>query len=221
MAGVGICLAIIAAIQVELIQTVLGHPWFTWSWRWDLGHAQAIARTGGLDHALDYAGVPIRYHVGVPWLAAAVQRETGHGLTHVLFGVVPLLSVVSLVIGALDLLRSAGIRYRFGAIAVALALTVPMHDRTALGVYYGIPGAFVLPQTWPLLGTKLMLNSLLGLAVGMTTWLLLGTFPGRRASPCPRYPGTGLPHADEAAVLCRVRSLRRNIRARADRQHQE
>ena len=181
VAGVGICLAIIAAIQVELIQTVLGHPWFTWSWRWDLGHAQAIARTGGLDHALDYAGVPIRYHVGVPWLAAAVQRETGHGLTHVLFGVVPLLSVVSLVIGALELLRSAGIRYRFGAIAVALALTVPMHDRTALGVYYGIPGAFVLPQTWPLLGTKLMLNSLLGLAVGMTSVALL--VPSRAGVP--------------------------------------
>ena len=74
LAGIG--LAVVATTQLELIRLFGGHAALTWNvdWRFALGHAQAIARTGGLGSALDYAGVPIRYHVGPAWFAGAATH---------------------------------------------------------------------------------------------------------------------------------------------------
>ncbi len=180
LASVGIGVALVAAVQVELIQTLLGRPGFTWSWRWDLNHAQAIARFGGLAQALDYSGASIHYHVGPAWFAGAVQRVMGAGLTHVMFGLVPLLCVVTLTIAIVTTLGNGGMRLRYAALGTAMALTVPLADKTAWGVYYVLPGALANPESWPFLATMLMHNSLFGLAVGMGCLALLME---RRAQP--------------------------------------
>src|SRR5687767_11244983 len=106
LAGAGI--ATFAAIELELIRLFLARPALTWhvDWRYALNHAQAIAATGGVDSALDYAGAPINYHVGPAWFAGAFERLFGGGMTHVLFGVVPLLSMLTLGIAAVTLLRN-------------------------------------------------------------------------------------------------------------------
>jgi hypothetical protein len=169
----GLCVALLAASQIEIIHTLLGRPGFSWSWRWDLNHAQAIARTGGLDQALDYSGVAIHYHVGPAWLAGAVQRVFGGGLEHVLWGVIPPLCVLSFAIAMLSAFRAAGVRYRYGLFGLGLALTVPLSSQTPWDVAWALPGAVVMPRSWPFLANQLMLNSLLALAIGGASLALL------------------------------------------------
>ena len=69
--------------------------------------------------ALDYAGVPVDYHVGPAWLAGATERVLGYGLYGVSFGLVPLLSILSTAIATLYLLHLHGIPYRLSAAAAA------------------------------------------------------------------------------------------------------
>lgn len=163
----GIGIAVLSGTELELIRTLLRRPSFLWNWRWNLNHAQAIAQTGGVDRALDYAGAPLGYPGGPAWFAGAVERMLGAGITHVLFGLVPLLCVLTLSIAALQVLRSNGVRYRHGAAALAMAFAVPLSDRTAAAAVYALPGGLLVPHSWPFLPTDLMMNSLLALAIGV------------------------------------------------------
>ena len=82
VAVIGIAVAVLVSTQLEIIRVLYNRPALTWNidWRFHLHHAQAIARHGGLERALHYAGIPVDYHVGPAWLAAATQRVLGHGL---------------------------------------------------------------------------------------------------------------------------------------------
>jgi hypothetical protein len=171
--GAGILVALLDSLELELVRTLLGRPAFLWNWRWTLNHAWAVAQAGGVDQALDYAGAPVNYHVGPAWLAGAVQRLLGGGITHVLFGLVPSLAILTVVIAALVTLRSGGIRYRYGAAATAVAMTIPLSDRAAWDAVYALPGGLLTAHSWPFLATDLMMNSLLGLAVGLASLGLL------------------------------------------------
>jgi hypothetical protein len=158
---------VLSGTELELIRTVFRRPSFLWNWRWNLNHAHAIAQSGGVNRALDYAGAPLDYPAGPAWFAGAVERTLGSGITHVLFGLVPLLCVLTLTVAALQTLRSNGVRYRYGAAALALAFAVPLSDRTAADAVYALPAGLMAPHSWPFLPTDLMMNSLLALAVGV------------------------------------------------------
>jgi hypothetical protein len=169
----GIGLAVVSGTELELIRTLFRGPSFLWNWRWNLNHAHAIAQSGGVSRALDYAGAPVDYPAGPAWFAGAVERMLGAGITHVLFGLVPLLCVLTLTIAALRALRSSGVRYRYGAAALALAFTVPLSDRTAADAVYALPAGLMAPHSWPFLPTDLMMNSLLALAIGVAGLALI------------------------------------------------
>lgn len=176
IAAAGAAVALLLAGELELIRRVGQRPAFTWlhDWRWGLNQAQAIARSGDVRHALDYAGAGLDYHVGPAWLAAAVQRSFGWGLADVMFGVVPCLALLSVLAGGVALLRSAGIPRRWGLLAVTTAMTLPLSDRSVLSLGDGVV-ALHSPVSWPFLPTDMMLNSMFGLAVGTTAMALLWT----------------------------------------------
>jgi hypothetical protein len=167
IAAVGAGVALLLSAELELIRRLGDRPALTWihDWRWALNHAQAIARTGSVEHALDYAGVGLDYHVGPAWLAAAVQRITGAGLTDVLFGVIPVLCAVCMILGGAAVLRASGIPAAGAFLAVCAALTLPMSDRSVLSLG-GVMQALHSAVSWPFLSTDMMLNSLFGFAVG-------------------------------------------------------
>ena len=167
IAAVGTAVALLLSAELELIRRLGHRPALTWihDWRWALNQAQAIARTGSVAHALDYAGVGLDYHVGPAWLGAAVQRITGGGLADVLFGVIPVLCVVCMILGGAAVLRAAGIPAAGAVLAMAAALTLPMSERSVLSLG-GFLQALHSPVSWPFLSTDMMLNSLLAFAVG-------------------------------------------------------
>ncbi len=187
MGLVGVALAVMAMTELEAIRLFGQRPALTWGvdWRFALGHAQAIARSGGLRAALDYAGVPIEYHVGPAWFAGTVQRSLGVGIGAVLFGLVPLLCTLTFAIAGVVLLRSFGVSE-----GSALGAT---------GIVMALPGlAFTLPTTayclilttcrassvlWTF-SPDMALNTYQGIAVGMAALALLldsVPWPGRTA----------------------------------------
>jgi hypothetical protein len=188
MGLVGIGLAILATTELETIRVFGHHAALVWNvdWQYALGQAQAIARTGGLQTSLDYAGVPIRYHVGPAWFAGAAERTLGLNLGVVLFGLVPLLCTLTFAIAAVSLLRGRGV-----SAATAVGAT---------GIVMALPGiAFTLPTTGycfilsacrdsPVLWTfspDIMLNTYQAVAVGMAALALL-------LDPAPRLARTVL-----------------------------
>lgn len=172
----GIGLAVLAAAQLEAVRLLFTRPDLSWDvdWRYCLNHAQGIARYGSLDRALDYAGGPVQYHVGPAWLAAAVQRLLGFGLTSVLFGAAPILCALSAVIAVMHLLTVSDVPRRLAAAAVGVAASVPLgFGGSFLESVENGPGAiFMNADSW-VFATSLMLNSHLGLAVGMSGLALL------------------------------------------------
>jgi hypothetical protein len=175
IAAAGLAVAVLFAVQLELIRELGSRPAFIWihDWRWTLNHAQAISRSGGVEAALDYSGAGLNYHVGPAWLAAAVQRQLGAGLSDALFGVIPLLSVLATVIGGAAALRSRGAPYPLAIAAVGLAMTLPLSDRSVLSLREALPGALLSPLSWPFLTTDLMPNAIFGFAVGVASVALL------------------------------------------------
>jgi hypothetical protein len=136
MGLVGMALAALATTELEAIRVLGHHPALVWNvdWQYALGHAQAIARTGGLGRSLDYAGVPITYHVGPAWFAGAARRSLGVDPGAVLFALVPLLCTVTFAIAGVRLLSTRGV-----SAAAAVAAT---------GIVMALPGvAFTLPTT--------------------------------------------------------------------------
>lgn len=174
IACVGIAAALLVGMQLAIIRTMPGRHGFTWiiDWRYALEHAQAIARYGGVDHALDYAGAPIDFPVGPAWLAAAVQRVFGFGLGLVLFGFVPALCTLSIVTAGMRLLRGWGVLHRFGAAAVALALALPFATASLPTAARGL-AHIASPFAWRYLPTDIALGSLLALAVGTASLAIL------------------------------------------------
>jgi hypothetical protein len=170
-AGVGI--AALSATQLELIRIVYGRPGLVWNvdWRYAWNHAQAIARFGGVDSALDYAGAPIDYHVGPAWLGAATERMVSGGMTEVLFGLVPLLCVLSSATALLALLHEGGLPRRLAAAVVGVAFCLPV----GFNLYRfprGVVRALLHTDLW-FFGAGLMLNSYLAVAVGLCSLALL------------------------------------------------
>ena len=110
LGGMGVAAAVLLSTQLEIIRTLQDRPALTWNidWRFHLNHAQAIARFGGVDSALDYAGAPVAYHVGPAWLAGVTERVLGRGVYLVSFGILPLLCVLTIAsLGALTSVASA------------------------------------------------------------------------------------------------------------------
>ena len=171
----GVVIAVAFAIQLEAIRIAGGRPAFTWiiDWRWALNHARAIARSGGVEHALDYAGAGLDYHVGPAWVAAALDRLAGIPPEATLFGIMPLLCVLALALAGVALLAEFGVPRRLAAAALALSLLVPQPHLPAVDAAYSLPGALLEPTSWPNLPVALMLNSQLALAVGACSLALL------------------------------------------------
>jgi len=172
----GAVLAAAAMTQLEITRQAAQRPALTWNvdWRYALNHAQAIARTGGVDSALDYAGAAVEYHVGPAWFAGATHRLFGAGMTTVLFGLVPLLCTITFAIGAWSLLRALNVGAPLALSATGLAMALP-------GVAFTLPMAgycLVLAscRTSPVLWTfshEMMLNSFLAIAVGVAVLALV------------------------------------------------
>lgn len=155
----GVVIAVAFAIQLEAIRIAGGRPAFTWiiDWRWALNHARAIARSGGVEHALDYAGAGLDYHVGPAWVAAALDRLAGIPPEATLFGIMPLLCVLALALAGVALLAEFGVPRRLAAAALALSLLVPQPHLPAVDAAYSLPGALLEPTSWPNLPVALML----------------------------------------------------------------
>jgi hypothetical protein len=173
LGAIGIGNAALSAAQLEIIRIVYGRPALVWNvdWRYAWNHAQAIARFGGVNNALDYSAVPVDYHVGPAWLGAATDRLLGGGMTEVLFGLVPLLCVLSAAVALLLLLSLSGIPRRVAAAAVGIAFCLPV------GFYLsrfprGYPRILLNADVW-FFASGLMLNSFLAVAVGLGTLVLL------------------------------------------------
>ena len=178
LGAIGLAAAVLASTQLEIIRALQHRPALTWNidWRFHLNHAQAIARFGGVDSALDYAGAPVAYHVGPAWLAGATERVLGRGVYLVSFGLLPLLCVLTMAIAALYLLHTHGVRYRLAAAATGIALTLPGLENTPRGLYETLAGAPVerLSDLWSAAsGPGVMLNIFFGLAVAMAVVALL------------------------------------------------
>ena len=183
MGIVGITLALLATTELEAIRMSGHRPALTWNidWRYALNHAQAIARTGGVDVALDYAGVRIKYHVGPAWFAGAAARSFGIPVSTVLFGLVPVLCTLTFALAAVAILRARGVKGSTALGATGLVMALP-------GVAYILPLAtycLVVPtcRTSPALWTfshEIALNTYHALAVGMAALaLLLDSEPSR------------------------------------------
>jgi hypothetical protein len=170
-AGVGS--ALLSATQLEIIRLVYGRPGLVWNvdWRYAWNHAQGIARFGGVDDVLDYAGVPADYHVGPTWLAAATDRLLGGGMTAVLFGLLPALCVLSAATALLLLLSRSGIPRRLAAAVVGTAFCLPVGFKL-LGLPRGLARMLFNADMW-FFASGLMLNSFLGVAVGLCSLVLL------------------------------------------------
>lgn len=181
---VGIGVALLLGAQLELVRVLTGHHALTWNidWRHALSDAQTVARYGGTDHALDYAGAPVGAPIGPAWLAGSVQKLFGFGLGIVLLGVIPALYVAVVVIAGMRLLASYGIAYRHGAVAVALALALPFSEYTIPTIVRALPAGLENPTSWRFLASALPLASMLALAVGMSSLALLLAAPGKRGA---------------------------------------
>ena len=172
----GIALAVIATTELGVLRVFGDRPALTWNvdWRYALNHAQAIARTGGLESALDYAGAPIEYHVGPAWLAGAADRVLGGGLDVVLFGLVPLLCALTWAVASVHLLRSMGVGAQTAVGATGMVMALP-------GIGYTLPltgYCLVLGscRTSPVIWTfshEMVLNTFQALAVGLAALALL------------------------------------------------
>lgn len=175
----GIAIAVLGATQLALIRSLWGRPALVWNidWRWSLSHAQAIARFGGLDQALDFSGLALNYHVGPAWLAGAAGRVLGSGMAEILFGLVPFASVLSIALAGISILHAAALPYRLAAGATGIGMTLPSWStplqaarRAHSFILYG--AGDVEADFWPF-SSGLMLNSYLGLAVGLSSLALL------------------------------------------------
>jgi hypothetical protein len=162
------------ASQLEIVRALHERPALTWNvdWRYALNHAQAIARSGGNEVALDYTGVALNYHVGPAWFAGAAERVLGQGMTTVLFGLVPLLSVLTIAIALIHILKGQGTPLRLAAVAVAVTLTAPALASSPFELLAGLPGRALQQRFWTF-SPALMLNSFLGLAIGLSSLALL------------------------------------------------
>ncbi|HEU4643495.1 MAG TPA: hypothetical protein VFS44_13645 [Gemmatimonadaceae bacterium] len=222
IACAGIAAALLVGAQLELIRAVLGRHDLVWllDWRWTLAQAQAIARFGGAEHALDYAGAPIGAPVGPAWLAGAAQRLFGIGMGFVLFGLVPALCTLTIVIAGMRLLRRWGVLHRHAAIAVALTLTLPLAASTLRGAARGI-ARIDSPLSWHYLPTSIALASLFALAVGLAALAIVHAGSARWSSLALGAAGVAsvgalrpeyLVGIAVVAVLCGARGEGRGIR---------
>jgi hypothetical protein len=170
---VGIATAALFAIQPELVRA--GRPAFTWivDWRYALNHARAIARSGGVDRALDYAGAGLDYHVGPAWIAGAAERLLGVPAEPVLFGIIPLVCVLAIALSGIAILSNYGVPRRIAAAAVGLMFAIPQPHRPIIDAAYSLPASLIDPESWPNLPTSNNLNSVLGLAVAGCSLALL------------------------------------------------
>jgi hypothetical protein len=181
LAVIGVAATVLAATHLEIIRVLYNRPALTWNvdWRFHLSNAQAIARYGGVDRALDYWGAPVDYHVGPAWLAGATQRLLGHGIYAISFGIVPLLCALSTAIAALYALHAHGIPYRLAAAATAITMTLPWLSATPRGLYWDITAGDldvltnISGRAWGASYAGLMLNSSFAAAVGMASMALL------------------------------------------------
>jgi hypothetical protein len=166
---VGTGVAVASALQLQAQRWIEHRPALTWyiDWRFALGHARAIARFGGVDHALDYAGAPIDYHVGPAWFAGAVERVFGGGAEPVLFGLVPVLCTLSLIHACTAFLGAHGVRRRAGLAATALAITLPVAQQAFFNAAWSMPEGLLDPRVWSYIVPSQMPNSMLALPLGV------------------------------------------------------
>jgi hypothetical protein len=171
---VGISLALLAVTQLEIIRIAADRPALIWNveWRYSLNHAQAIAQTGGVNYSLDYFGAPIDYHVGPAWLAAAVQRVFGAGVGLTLFGIIPLLSIVTIVIVVIHILDQYNVPLHIGAAATALTLTIPSLGKSLLKFLFHLNRGIFDCDYW-IFSSSFMLNSIFALCVGLACFTFL------------------------------------------------
>jgi hypothetical protein len=170
---IGISTALLAVSQLQIIRTFADRPALIWhvDWRYHLSHAQAIAETGGLRQSLDYSGAPIEYHVGPSWIAGAVQRVFGKGVDLVLFGVVPLLSVLTTAIALVYILWQYNVPITIAAAATAITLTFPSLGRSLPRLVFNA-GRDIFDANYWTFSTSFMLNSMVALCVGLASFAL-------------------------------------------------
>jgi len=170
----GIAIALLAVTQLEIIRIVAHRPALIWNvdWRYNLNHAQAIVQTGGVDHSLDYFGAPIDYHLGPAWLAAAVERVFGTGISFTLFGLIPLLSILTIAIALVHILHQHHVSLDIAAAATALTLTFPSLSRSVPHFFHCFRHNLFDCGYW-IFSNSFMLNSLFALAIGLAALAFL------------------------------------------------
>ncbi len=176
--ALGAAFVALGITEYWLVRALTGREALSWSidWRADWNHAQAVARTGGVWDALDYAGEPISYHVGPAWTAGAVDALFGGGLHTTLFAVVPLLSVAAVFLALVYLLnRQARLPWRAAAAAVGITLALPALNAWIMRAPWRLLGRGVKtlldPQIW--WAPTVMFNAVAGLAAGLSGLALL------------------------------------------------
>lgn len=168
---IGVAGTAIAAVHLSLLgilRLVLDRPALTFNvdWRYHLNLSQGIARSGGLEEALDYQGAAIDYHVGPAWLAAATDDVLGGGIETVSFLVVPAVTTVVIAVACHSLLRTLGFSPAAGLVAPALLLVLPALDRSVVEYLAEMPTSVTEPNRF-LFGTETSLNQSFAFAVGL------------------------------------------------------
>ncbi len=174
LAAIGVAAIVVAIIgltQLSLVRLIHGREALIWNndWRWALTHAQSIARSGGLESSIDYAGYPIMYHVGPAWFAGAFGHITGTGVPALLFGVMPAASTVAAAVALFSIVRTLRASVPVALFAAGIAMIFPMlpnHAPWHLDVFS------LSPDIWHYSAAQ-MLNSNFALGVVFASVALL------------------------------------------------
>ena len=171
---VGISFAVLRMASLGLVQWLGGRDTLSWNvdWRYSATQAHSISRFAGSGDSTDYAGTPIEYHAGPSWIAGGLNHILGLPVNPLLFIVVPVMSMVLITGSAHLLLTSLGVNSRVSLLSVAVAVNLPTEPyRLAYDVYLvaggrAKPSVLLNAESW-WFTPNLMLNSMLGLGVGL------------------------------------------------------
>lgn len=141
--------------------------------RFILMHAWSILQRGGTSEALSMQGIPIAYHSGPAWLAAAAGSVFDTNPDTWLLLVFPISAVVTIVMAMASFLRSLGAGSVGAAVGVAVALS-PLWERLRIDTFRDL-AINILTRDWMTASGQVrdlvfgstqtqMLNSLMGAA---------------------------------------------------------
>lgn len=170
-----VTLAIARISSLGIIQLVNNNEYLYWNddWRHAASHSQTIARFSGLNDSIDFSSTPLNYHVGPAWIAGALHGLFDVPINIVLFTLIPLSCMFIICVMSYRFLRLMGFSSAASLISASVMVNVSpeplmlLYQISKVGLVKFLDPAICLFQP------GLMLNSLLALAVGMSSTVII------------------------------------------------